>query len=125
MMSMQPFQRMTIQEVAETIDLPLENWKGGCNRVVSEMLGRGLIVEAEIEGAVPGPFPEGNVYHFWLRIKDGRVVDPTRWCYTNEEPYIYTGFGDGVAYEPQPRDWTSSSVRVFLDRATYNSRGGG
>jgi hypothetical protein len=96
--SMQPFESMSPQDIAKAILIPLERWKDGCTWIVAGMRQYKLITAA-IEKAAPGPFSEAR-FHMWMRLADGRVVDPTRWCYEGREPYIYVGYGDGIEYVP-------------------------
>ena len=41
-----------------------------------------------------GPLDKG-LRHCWIELDDGRVVDPTIWTITCEEPYIYIGENNG------------------------------
>lgn len=112
------FEDMTTAQIAEVIGLALEDWHGHCDLVVRRMIDHGLCAFGTlIERASPGPFPDPAepeqplIYHYWLRLQDGRVADPTRWCYEGTEcpPHrIYVGAGDDPIYaprwpEPQPR----------------------
>lgn len=35
----------------------------------------------------------GLVRHGWVKLEDGRVLDPTRWVFEGKEPYIFIGTG--------------------------------
>jgi len=78
------------------------------------MMAKGpLGVDATPEQMRPGPWRDPNnpsellLFHVYARTTaEGLIIDPTRWCYEDTEPYIYYGAGDGLIYDgtPMPTD---------------------
>jgi len=89
---------ITIAELEKEWGAPVEQWTGNC-------YGLACAAAKLIEGAIPiyghylgevaeGTFFEptsggGFVQHGWVQLKDGQVLDPTRWAFEGKEPYLY------------------------------------
>jgi len=84
---------MNVNEVAQLIGVPLDEWAGHCYQVVAAFLETDIL-----EGAVPatGFFttPEAYCDHAWLKLPDGRICDPTRFQFEARRPYIFFGQAD-------------------------------
>ena len=88
--------------LAEEIAVPLERWPGNCHGVATEILNllpvRGMrLARGHWHGPVHGDsvFSAGPSQHTWLELEDGRILDPTRWAFTNpHKPRIYLGLCD-------------------------------
>ena len=101
---------ITAEAVAQHIDLDVDDWINHCDLVVRRMKERKVVgPNAVIERMSPGPWEDpadtdqNLIFHDYLRLEDGRVVDPTRWCYqSSERPFIYVGLGDGIEYDGKP-----------------------
>jgi hypothetical protein len=94
---------LTLAHVEERVGGGALDWEGNCFAiacVVAELLGgRASAVYGHYTGPVdPGgywsPAPHGFHQHGWVRLPDGRVLDPTRWSFENVEPYLYLGEAD-------------------------------
>lgn len=90
-------EELSIQEVALLIDLPLENWPSNCyciaNKIVKALLNDDCA--AAVYGVYYGPvseeckiFRQGVNRHGWIVMRDGRIVDPTRWVFEASPPAI-------------------------------------
>ena len=88
--------------IARAISMPLDIWPGNCHGVAEAVL-RTLPTEGMrlVRGHFDGPVSRASVYrgsvqqHSWLRLGDGRILDPTRWCMDRpDRPYLYIGEND-------------------------------
>jgi hypothetical protein len=111
---------LDIATVATAIDVPVDGWPGNCNAIAIKLMESGLV-----DGAVnryghyygpvshrwfawrDSPFQR----HGWLEKPDGTIVDPTRWAFTGEEPYIYEG-----PNTPE-YDWGGAGLRSAMQSA--------
>ena len=107
---MDRFESMTPEEIAAVIDFTIDKWRDYCFVVVPRMLRFGLVRGIEARGV--SPFADAT-FHFWIRTPDGRVVDPTRWCYEDVTPYIHVGPAGAEYREQRPSEEPSSLERVL------------
>lgn len=91
------------EELARAIDIPLSEWPGNCHGVACAVrdlvpvegmrLARGHWLGEVSRKSVYRS--SGPVQHTWLLVKDGRILDPTRWAIMSpERPSIYLGPND-------------------------------
>lgn len=91
-----------VSEIAEAIDLPLTDWPGNCHGVAEAVLRRlptqGMrLVRGHFHGwtSPASVYRGGPQQHSWLRLQDGRILDPTRWAFDRpSKPYLYLGEND-------------------------------
>jgi len=90
-----------VQEVARGIGTPVDQWPGRCTVVVSRCLEAGVVTGRNVYGIWDGPIlPVSRFYgrpfthHGWVKMPDGRVFDPTRWCFGDGAPYLWCGMAD-------------------------------
>lgn len=94
---------ITLEELEEETKMPTPEWAGNCYAVAcaaSDMIGG----SEAIYGHWTGPVAEGSrfsnrgligfVQHGWVLLKDGHILDPTRWVFENVKPYLYIGPND-------------------------------
>jgi len=89
--------------VAAEIGIPLDRWPGNCHGIAEAILHR-MPTEGMrlVRGHFTGWVSKDSVYsragmqqHSWLRLQDGRILDPTRWAMTSpDRPHIYLGEND-------------------------------
>lgn len=93
---------LDIKEVAEQINLPIENGERECCDIYMKILRSNIITGKLLDGKYIGEIHANSVFlgsgslqdglrHCWIELDDGRVVDPIIWTITCEEPYIYVG----------------------------------
>lgn len=80
---------------------PPKTWEGQCYGmacIAADLLGDGAVAvyghylgEVDPDGYWGDKGVAGFVQHGWVLLKDGRVLDPTRWSFENVEPYIFLG----------------------------------
>lgn len=88
--------------IAREINVPLEEWPGNCHGIAGLILEKMPIEGMRlVRGHFDGPISRESIYrggvqqHSWLRLEDGRILDPTRWCMTQpNRPFIYLGVND-------------------------------
>lgn len=115
-------------EIAERIDIPLDRWPGNCHGIAEAIL-RHLPIEGMrlCRGHYDGYVSRKSVYHqggmqqhSWLRLQDGRILDPTRWAIDRPEaPYLYIGENDhydeaGQVAKARTRPMTLMSIGVDM-----------
>lgn len=95
--------KMTAEEVATAINIPVSEWPGKCYGIAMAMVEAGLVEGTAVYGHWTGKVhPKAPVFgersdlafqsHGWILSDDeGAVVDPTRWVFENRAPYIYEG----------------------------------
>ena len=108
---------LTIELIERTLEWKHENWPRFCCDVSA-----GILVNHLIEGTLMRGLYAGNIHrssefssatnpfeHCWIELEDGRVLDPTRWTITCEEPYVYIDnnnidYIDGIQW-PEASIW--------------------
>ena len=92
-----------IHAIAAAIDIPVRDWPRNCHAVATAVLRRlpteGMrLVRGHFDGHVDRDSVYGNgglQQHSWLRLQDGRILDPTRWAMTRPAgPFLYVGEND-------------------------------
>jgi hypothetical protein len=103
--------RFTAHEVAIKIGIPIREWMCNCHGIAAAMLEKGLVQGVHRHGRYTGPFDKAvwgferwggkGAGHGWIELADGTVVDPTRYYFEGEPPYVYVGPADDyrVGYE--------------------------
>jgi len=91
--------RDSVEEIAEIIDWPVDQWAGNCYAVsysIVEKLGMGTA--RAVYGHYHGPIATTSIFadrpivrHGWILTEDGQVIDPTRWAFEDVEPYLHIG----------------------------------
>lgn len=128
-----------IEFIAEQIGLPIEEWKGNCYGVSTKIVQAGFYDGEPAYGHYYGPIAESGYFgaqancpfvrHGWIELDnpdEGKeIVDPTRWCFENAEPYIYHGPDDEYdrggqrmrerTHEPPPDDPDGDRIQLNLD----------
>jgi len=98
---------LTIEQIEATAG-PASEWHGRCAEIAAHAAK--LLDGAEnVYGHWCGPVHpygywgarrgHGFIQHGWVLLPDGRVLDPTRFSFENEEPYVYCGADDEGYYD--------------------------
>lgn len=97
----------TLAECEKAIGEKAQAWVARCYEISCAIVKAGLVDGDAVYGHWIGPVsPKSHfararglpfVPHGWILLKDGRVLDPTRWVFENVEPYLYVG--------APPNDW--------------------
>jgi hypothetical protein len=118
-----------VSEIAEAIDLPLADWPGNCHGVAELVLRRlptqGMrLVRGHYHGwtSPASVYGRGPQQHSWLRLGDGRILDPTRWAFDQPgKPYLYVGEND--AYD-EAGLWLAARSRPAVRMAQFLGQDG-
>lgn len=113
-------------EISDLIGLPLGEWPGNCNGVAERVLRRvptaGMrLVRGHFHGwtSPASVYRGGPQQHSWLRLGDGRILDPTRWAFDQpDRPYLYVGEND--AYD-EAGLWLAARARPAIAMSTFFS----
>lgn len=119
---------LTIEQVEKAINFEAMGWHGNCFGVATSIVQAGLVEGTAVYGHYLGYIdPDGYwekyaghpfVQHGWVLLDDGRILDPTRWSFENEEPYLalFTEddeeFGD---YDEGGEEWREAMRMPFPD----------
>lgn len=91
---------ITLQQLERAFGMPAKKWAGKCYGVAcaaSRLIARSRPICGHYLGKVcpTSMFATsalaGFVQHGWVLLKDGHVLDPTRWVFEGKKPYIYVG----------------------------------
>lgn len=92
---------LTLAMVEKALGEPADKWEARCYEIAVKMVRLGLVEGVAVYGHYHGPICPwspffassggGFVHHGWIALSDGRVLDPTRWVFEGEEPYLYLG----------------------------------
>ncbi len=95
----------SIEEVARIIDLPVLEWERLCCDICIKILKSRIVDGTLKDGYFIGEIHPDSIFlqnghidklrHCWIELDDGRIIDPTIWTITNENPYIYFGDNNG------------------------------
>lgn len=108
-------------DIAILIGIPLTEWPGNCHAVAEAIKDRLPVHGMRIaRGHWVGHISRDSVYHHgpqqhtWLKLADGRVLDPTRWAIlTPHNPSIYLGVCDH--YDEGGRQLSARVTPPFSD----------
>lgn len=95
----------SIHEFEESIGIASDKWHRRCGDVLAYAMKNNLLDGQLKWGYYVGLIHEDSIFcenglvdkvdHFWLELDDGRVLDPSKWIITCEEPYVHLGDNDG------------------------------
>lgn len=94
--------KITIAQAEKIIGCPSDRWAGNCHLVSSKLapqfagsrVQRGYYVGETDPKSFFGE-RKGFFQHSWVRLKDGRVLDGTRFAFKGGKPAIWIGEDDG------------------------------
>jgi len=93
----------TLKQAEKALGEPASAWKARCFEIASRIVAAGLVEGVAVYGHWRGPVAKGTTFagrgtgfvqHGWVLLPDGKVLDPTRWCFEGGEPYLYIGPSD-------------------------------
>jgi hypothetical protein len=102
-------EHLTARHAAFVIGVPLDDWKGNCFAIATQIVEKGLVEGRAVYGHWLGPVAKDSFFahrrklpfiqHGWILLKDGRILDPTRWVFEATKPYLYVGEDDEDYYD--------------------------
>lgn len=90
----------TIEVCAKAIKIPVRKWPGKCYGISLAIchVKRLKIPGRPVYGAWDGPVHRDSLFagkilvnHGWIALEDGRILDPTRWVFECNDPYLFCG----------------------------------
>ena len=92
----------TLAECEKALGETASAWVARCYEISCRIVAAGLVEGEAVYGHWTGDVATGShfadrgkrlpfVQHGWILLKDGRVLDPTRWVFENVAPYLYIG----------------------------------
>lgn len=109
---------ITLQDVEQAMGVPAAQWHGRCFEVATaaaKLIPGSRAVYGHWLGDVApegfwgriqnGPF----IPHGWVRLKEGGVLDPTRFSFENKEPYLWEG-SNGTEYDEGGNRWRTETM---------------
>lgn len=115
-------EEITVEDIEIATNTPAHEWEGNCYgtayAVVETDLVRGRAVYGHFIGAVNENSFFGRRIHFpfirhgWVGLSDGRIFDPTRWCFEGDSPYLWLGENDG-SYDEGGNKFRRATMRPW------------
>jgi len=113
-------ENLDMATVARRIDIPLADWPGRCYEIACKLVKlfgwqeRAAPVYGLFHGAISPKCTlfSGMSRHGWLVLKDGRIVDPTRWVFEAREPALTVFVPGSQEYEEALSDYDEGGERL-------------
>lgn len=113
----------TLAEAEAAIGEPAVQWVSRCYEIAYKLVER-LVPGRAVYGHYLGPvLPSSPFYarhhacsftgHGWVSLPDGRVLDPTRWVFEAQEPYLHLGWpgeGESLEYDEGGNKWRERNL---------------
>jgi len=120
-------EELTIEMLEAELELPADQWHGKCHQIAwaaDKLLGEESVTAPY--GHYLGPVDpdgywgdrKGLIAHGWVLLKDGRVLDPTRFSFENKDPYIF------ISDDSSDYDEGGNQLRAALHRPCPSPHGG-
>jgi len=120
-----------IEDIEYTINLKADEWPGRCHEIACAVLEHCLIPGIDRYGLYHGYINPNSIFgnrsftaHGWIELEDDSILDPTRWVFECEEPYVYHGTYDDGEYDIGGNDLKTSIRNPFpqdqRDAECYN-----
>lgn len=92
----------TLEECERALGEKAKAWVARCYEISYRIVAAGLVDGEAVYGHWTGDLAPGSYFarlkrgipfvpHGWIQLKDGRVLDPTRWVFEDVAPYLYVG----------------------------------
>ncbi len=120
-----------IKTIEEKIKIPSSEWQGRCHEIAHKIYYKGLVPKnSRVRyGLWWGLISEKSIFanrpfthHGWIELPDGRIYDPTRFVFFNEDPKIFIGeknddydAGGNRLLESKPRPKRNGRV-FYIDK---------
>lgn len=98
-------EQISVKTFETLTGVPVRSWKGQCYGMACAAVEHGIVKGRAVYGHFIGEVSPNSyfgqrahlpfVQHGWVALDDGRIFDPTRWCFEGDSPYIWLGENDG------------------------------
>jgi len=104
---------LTLKDCEEALGEEASTWKARCYEIASRIVAAKLVKGTAVYGHWLGPVHSKScfagsrpfVQHGWIVLpNDLRVIDPTRWVFEHEAPYLFLG-EPGRLYDEGGNEW--------------------
>lgn len=107
------------EEVAKIINVPLDRWPGNCFGIAMAIVNAGIIKGTAVYGHYNGFVADDSlfagkplIHHGWIVKDTGHLIDPTRWVFESEKPYLcLVGPRQLVDYDEGGNIWRLRNAR--------------
>jgi hypothetical protein len=89
---------LTVRDIEIALDFSVIGWEDCCYGIAQGCVNHKLVEGTAVYGHYTGFVHQKSSYykkpiirHGWVILDDGRIFDPTRWCFENKKPYLYYG----------------------------------
>ena len=104
---------LSVSKIEKAIKVPSRDWIGNCHGVAFKILESGLVKGKLRYGHFLGKVKRGTLFdngvhfsrHGWIEMKDGTIVDATRWGFEGKKPYIFVGKDSREEYDIGGQGW--------------------
>ena len=104
------------EEASILIGVPTDEWEGNCHAIAHKIVESGMIDGKVERGYWKGLVHKRSIFygkplipHSWIRMSNGKIADPTRWCFEQVEPYIFVG--DDQCYDAGGNQFRKANLR--------------
>jgi hypothetical protein len=91
----------SLKECERLVGSPALRWKKRCYEIATLFVNAGIVDGVAVYGHWLGPIHPNSCFaaksaagfcrHGWVKLADGSIVDPTRWCFEAVSPYVFHG----------------------------------
>jgi hypothetical protein len=93
----------TLSEIERKLGEKAEKWEGRCYEIACAIVRAGLVDGMAVYGHFTGTIHPDSYFgkkgraglpfsrHGWVLLKDGTILDATRWAFEAKDPYLYIG----------------------------------
>lgn len=92
----------TLKQCEKAVGEPAASWVSRCHEIALKLVAAGLVPggvavyghftgEIDPKSHFASSRTVGFCRHGWVKFRDGRVFDPTRWVFEHVKPYIFVG----------------------------------
>lgn len=114
--------RLTVEDLEKFVGMPANQWHGLCFEIASfaaKLIGTGSVAvyghylgEVDPDGFWGPRRSAPFIQHGWVRLADGRILDPTRWSFENVAPYIFISVAaQHPEYDEGGNEWRRAMMR--------------
>lgn len=115
--------RLTIAQLESVFGTPADQWHGRCFEVATaaaRCIGGDAVAvyghylgDVDMDGYWAASWGRPFIQHGWVRLGDGRILDPTRFSFENVCPYIFVVSIDSTHpdYDEGGNEWRRAIMR--------------
>ena len=106
-------EKLTIPLIEGKIGIISKEWIGNCYGIASKILKSGIVKGKLRYGHFLGEVKKDTLFddgvhfsrHGWIEMKNGTIIDATRWVFEGKKPYIFIGKDLNKEYDIGGQEW--------------------